>query len=228
MLAQRVFASFLCLFAAPSFAGELFPYTDYVVEVNGTVDGKPLEFYANEWWRWAYSMKQTESPVHDTDGSFCDVNQEGPVWYLGGAFGDTYIKRKCDIPAGKHLFFPIINLVVATYPDEEQTCQAAKVKATAAAQGFQFIRAFINGTKVDYPERYRVGSKECFNLLGRVPAKFQAPSMEPSATDGYWLMLKPLPSGSHTIQFSGLHIFEPYNETSMVQNVYYELNVRPE
>ena len=53
----------------------------------------------------------------------------------------------------------------------------------------------INGLKGN-----RVTSPACFNLAERVKG---APKVEPTASNGYWLALRPLPKGKHTLRFGG-------------------------
>src|SRR5205823_4113742 len=52
-------------------------------------------------------------PWWDTAGEFADLGQSGPVWFLaGGAWGYT---KNVTVPAGKALFFPLID-VIDDYP----------------------------------------------------------------------------------------------------------------
>ena len=50
-----------------------------------------------------------ENPVFDTSGQYCALRQVGDVWFLAGAFGGPPVVRNCEVPAGKSLFFPLIN-----------------------------------------------------------------------------------------------------------------------
>jgi len=216
------------LLAQPTFANDEFSVFEAVVEHNETIAGKPMHSYANEWWKWALSMQQASSPVLDETGKHCAVNQSGPVWFLTGGVGSAQLHRQCTIPANKHLFFPVINVVTFTSPEEERSCAAAIHEVAVASTGFVHMSAFVNGRPIQYVERFRLGSKECFNLYERVPAEFDAPSVAPSATDGYWIMLRPLPAGKNTIQFMGHHADSQGPYSGMLQSIYYELDVLPE
>ncbi len=66
------------------------------------------------WWSWAVSAPVGGNPIQDEDGSLCNLGQSGPVWFLAGNFGGTTV-RSCDVPAGKSIFFPIVNFYV-NYP----------------------------------------------------------------------------------------------------------------
>ncbi len=50
------------------------------------------------------------NPVEDNTGKFCGLGQSGPVWFLAGTFGGT-VERTCTIPAGKALFYPLVNSI---------------------------------------------------------------------------------------------------------------------
>ena len=58
-----------------------------------------------------------------------------------------------------------------------------------------------------------------------VPEQYNAPERYPAATDGYWLMLKPLSKGKHQLKFSASYSREgePYGE--MMQDIEYVLEV---
>ena len=207
---------------------EDFSLHDYLIAREGFVDGKPLDHYVNEWWKWAYSMQQSKSPVLDPSGEFCGVNQSGPVWFLAGGMGTAQHHRRCEVPAQKYIFFPVINLVSYTPPEEERSCKDARLVVGKGATGFRGMSVFVNGRPVNYIERFRISSAECFNLFERVPAQFEAPSVFPSATDGYWVMLRPLPPGPNIIQFMGYHMDSSGPYAEMFQNIYYDLEVLPE
>jgi len=225
----RLCLTIACLFSAQSTAaGAPFSISDYIVELDEEVGGNSLHTYANEWWKWAYSMQQNQSPIRDRNGSHCGVNQQGPVWYLAGGFGTTKIDRACVLPAQKHIFFPVINIVHYTPPDSDITCEEAKKRAAENNNNFVYIRVFLNGSQLENAQRFRLASKECFNLFERVPEEFNAPSVAPSATDGYWIMMKPLPPGTHKLEFRAFYTNQGTSYGDMVQNISYELTILAE
>jgi hypothetical protein len=60
--------------------------------------------------------------------------------------------------------------------------------------------AELDGRSFGRLDEHRVASDGCFDLAARAQG---APKMEPSASDGYWLALPPLPKGKHTLRFGG-------------------------
>lgn len=200
---------------------------DYAAEPSATIEGRNLPTLANEWWMWAYSMQQAQSPVRDLDGRHCGVNQAGPVWYLAGGFGSSKISRSCTIPAQKHIFFPVINMLTYAPPGSAMTCEQAKAGAARNNNNYVQLRVSLNGSLLENPRRFRAASEACFDAYARVPAEFDAPSVEPSATDGFWILLEPLPPGKHELSFQAFYTTQESSFGDMVQNISYELTILP-
>lgn len=222
---RSLVAAVLFFSAQPIHAEAAFSISDYVVELDEVVEGSALNVYANEWWKWAYSMQQSQSPVRDQSGLYCGVNQLGPIWYLAGGFGSSKIQRACTLPADKHIFFPVINMLVYPPPGSTLTCEQAKGAAAENNNDFVYIRVSINGSELENAERFRLASNECFNVYERIPKEYEAPLAAPSATDGYWVMLKPLPPGRYNLEFRAFYTKTDSEYGDMVQNISYDLTV---
>lgn len=227
-ISRLIFIVAYLLFAQSAAADTPLSISTYVVERDEEVSGNSLYSFTNEWWKWAYSMPLDQSPVRDRNGLHCGVNQQGPVWYLAGGYGTSKIDRLCTLPAQKHIFFPVINMVYFTPPGVVQNCEIAKKNAAQNNNDFVYIRVFLNGSELENAERFRLASKECFDLFERVPQMYNAPSAAPSATDGYWIMLKPLPAGMHKLEFRAFYTNQDASHGDMVQNISYELTVLAE
>jgi hypothetical protein len=164
------------------------------------------------WWQWALSGPLATNPILDPDGSYCDLAQSGPVWHLAGNFGGT-TERACTVPAGKAVFFPIVNFY-ANYP-----CPPEFGFEPAPGQTLEeFLREFagsvidgainmaveVDGTSLTDLTEYR-GTSDLFLLdihpewAALDPCVTGEP--QPAVTDGYWLMLAPLAPGGHTLHF---------------------------
>jgi hypothetical protein len=214
----------LAIFSQPAAAGP-FPVDDYVVELGEKVDGRDLSAFVNDWWQWAYSMPDTDSPLRDTTGTNCGVNQQDSVWYLAGGVGSSRISRSCTVPPGQYLFFPVINMLIYTPPGVFATCADTKAAAARNNDRFVYIRVSVDGARVRDAERFRLASTDCFNLTERVEAPYPVPAYAPSATDGYWLMLRPLPPGRHRLEFQAFYTNPDEDFGGMVQNISYELTI---
>ncbi|GAB3347340.1 hypothetical protein [Lysobacter tyrosinilyticus] len=150
------------------------------------------------WWRWALS--QPIPPYLDPDGRLCQMGQGGPVWFLAGTDGTFTARRKCVIPKGKHVLIPVINMYYpyhAAASDPEHTHPCEILQARAAVNNDHLVSAvvLIDGKPVPDVKRYRVRSDGCFALDTSVPIEESITA----ASDGYWLMLKPLSPGRHVV-----------------------------
>lgn len=73
------------------------------------------------WWQWAMSMPISFDevdpiihPFNDPTGEACGNGQgDGPVFFLAGTWIGP-VERRCKVPAGQALFFPIINVECST------------------------------------------------------------------------------------------------------------------
>jgi hypothetical protein len=196
-----------------------------VLPPDSIISDRDLAWYAQDWWQWAFSMQTDQSPIRDTDGRLCGVNQDGPVWYLAGGFGTARIHRTCTVPAGRFLFFPIINTVVTTAPGQTRTCD--EVRAEAARNNGQFVHLMveIDGIRIPDLQRTRIAPETCFNLAGRASPDLEPRSFYPTATDGFWVMLSPLPPGDHRLEFRAFYTNPDSPEGNAVQNISYDLVV---
>ena len=68
--------------------------------------------WSAKWWQWAMAMPFDHSPLAET--ADCSEGQSGPVWFLGGSFVSAEAVRNCTVPAGKAIFFPVLNVECST------------------------------------------------------------------------------------------------------------------
>jgi hypothetical protein len=63
------------------------------------------------WWQWALERPTSENPqVGEYSGGIkCDGNSGQGLWFLAGTLDGSSVTRTCTAPAGKSLFFPIVN-----------------------------------------------------------------------------------------------------------------------
>jgi len=200
---------------------------DVTMQPDQIVDGQQVTEYVNSWWQWTYTMPPETSPVRDYTGEHCHVGQKGEVWFLAGGYGSSTINRVCEVPADKYLFFPIINMVYfPRYENSNYTCDQAK--ASAALNNDKLLDIFVelDGVQAWNPASTRMSSNECFDLLGKVPSEYNPPKIYPAASDGYWLMLKPLTKGTHILKFQAGYGRDNGAFGRMAQDIEYKLIVR--
>lgn len=199
---------------------------DILIGGDDRVAGFLQSTYVNMWWQWAASMPSSESPVRDTVGIHCGVNQAGPVWFLAGGYGSSKIHRTCDIPSDKYIFFPVINMVY--FPQNEyskRTCDSVKKEAALNNHYLTAFKVLIDDHKFVNPAFYRQASDKCFDLAARAPGVDKYPRAYPAATDGYWIMLKPLSVGKHHIAFRAEYTNPSEDYGLMIQDIVYDINI---
>lgn len=167
-----------------------------------TYGGSYGEFSAR-WWQWLLSIPKATNPILDASGANCGVGQVDDVWFLAGTFGGTAI-RSCTVPAGKPIFFPLIN-ASNFKPFGNETILDLRAGAGAIVDSVNSRYCYINGSACD---SYRVRSPA---FTYKAPARALLPpgwasvggQSDPIVSDGYWTLLSPLSPGQHTIRFGG-------------------------
>lgn len=201
-------------------------YHPLIVSVDENVDGKTQNEYVNIWWQWTVTMSDETSPVRDNTGKYCHVNQSGDVWFLAGGYGISKIKRHCIIPEGKHIFFPIINMAYWPQNDESKTCEDVKNEAALNNSELYFVYAELDGQSIPNLRNNRIKSKNCFDLHELFAKSHKAKKVYPSATDGYWLMLKPLAKGKHELKFNAQYHHKTAIHGNSMQDIEYIIEVK--
>lgn len=160
--------------------------------------GRTYGEWSAQWWQDA---------VRVTTLAGCPMASAGPhnqVWLLAGTTGGS-ATRSCTVPTGKAILFPIINAECSTAEGNGTTEQQLRDCARALMDQVTVVAATVDGaslhglTPPNSP--YRVESP-LFNFDALSGNPFGIPTgTTPSVSDGYWIMLHPLPPGVHTIHF---------------------------
>lgn len=188
------------------------------------IDGKPIAEFANIWWQWTYSIPKELSPVRDLTGEHCQQGQFQGVWFLAGGFGSSTIRRKCEIPDGKYIFFPVINMAYWNPVGGALSCEQVKELAALNNDNLISIDVTLDSVGASNPAHTRLASEQCFDLLGLTPATLNPPKLYPA--DGYWVMLKPLSKGVHHLKFQAKYDRENGAYSQMAQDIEYELTIK--
>ena len=205
-----------------------------VVSPHDKVAGLTYGEWGAAWWQWLLPIAPcstgfdpnhptvcagTPAPTLDPTGDECAVDQSGPVWFLAGTSYNTLLfgppKRKCTVPAGKHIFFPIVN-VIDDWPcppafnfnpppgrslEDYLTQDAANIIGGVTA-----LEVTVDGVPMKQPFKYRATS-QLVGFTAEAGWQFNDPCVtgtpQVGVADGYWIMLRPLPGGKHTLHFRG-------------------------
>jgi hypothetical protein len=191
------------------------------------VDGITYPRLIAEWWQWAYALPL--APYLDPDGSLCELGQNGPVWFLAGTDGSFDARRECDVPVGKHLFVPIINvaqnLAVSRHPmdpaGERDSCGQLESGLHLRDEQLVDVTVLLDGVRVEDLREHHVASDGCFPLYPDVVDDRGPVPM--AASDGYWLLIEPLAAGRHTLTVKANYQGFGGSEQGMIQNFEYIL-----
>ncbi|MBA4217982.1 MAG: hypothetical protein V3V71_05850 [Roseateles sp.] len=181
----------LLLAAAPAAQAQ----TAALIAPGKALAGASQEEWSRRWWRWALSFDDDEGPIADADGSQCGAGQSGPVWFLAGSYGTARTVRRCHVPAGKTLFFPLVNTLTLEPEDQDESCTSLKRRAAALAQP-QGLVLEVNGKRFRGLEAHRQATRRCFHVFSDDDTL--------AAGNGFYVALGPLKPGRYTLNFGGI------------------------
>lgn len=193
--------------------------------------GKTYSQWSAEWAEWAYAEPSATNAIKDTTGDYCDLNQDDPkVWFLAGSFGETGVVRNCTIPAGRALFYPLIEggWIDCPLPSTDSDTPEEIIRQIIAfgrddtsllvstLDGFPvssgLMKAGEETTSIGRINTVRTQSPVFTvdlpenNVVGDAgcgQATYPAGISGRQIIDGYWVMLPPLTPGDHVLKLRG-------------------------
>lgn len=201
-----------------------------VLAITGNLDGRTYGQLSAQWWVWALGVKTFDD---------CTMNQSGQMWFLAETTGGRAVTRRCTVPAGKNIMFPIFNVEWSVAEAEaqlqatigESSCLVpdsngnfitgtsdAALQACATAQANHAtnadatLEADIDGRMLQNPTNYRAVSPPfAFTAVAGNPFRV-CKCTSPSVADGFWIILDPpLTAGTHIIHFKAVVPFPEIN-----------------
>ncbi len=160
------------------------------------VAGASQEEWSKRWWRWALSFDDEDSPVADRDGRYCAQGQSGAVWFLAGTYGTGRTVRSCRVPAGKTLFFPLVNSTAYEPDDADEACASLKQRAARLIPAPDALLLEVNGKRFRALESHRLATRRCFRV--------GEDNDTLAAGNGFYVALGPLKKGRYTLNFGGI------------------------
>lgn len=194
----------------------------YLYPAHSVVGGNSMEDWAVTNWKMTF-----ETPVHGSDGvsirnpAFDETGDQAAQGNLDGAFmlfgtitGGNVVRSNVSIPAGKPIFVPIAGIEFSNYDTpnadfslpgtytQAELAQFAKLSALSIASRGE-LHVNIDGRPVATlaahrefaPIHYTLPDED--NVLQNFGLDFTGPV--DASVDGYYVMLKPLSPGEHTI-----------------------------
>lgn len=156
--------------------------------------------------KWALGAPASGNPLLDEDGVLAQVGNNGPVFFVAGSILGAPTVRTFTVPAGRPIFFPVINnLLIETPPPEcagSVACALARVSpfiddATALKATLDGLNLLATGVSA-----FRQTSSALFSIALPDDNLFGAPKGSYDAvSDGYWVAVEGLSAGPHTLAF---------------------------
>lgn len=218
-----------------------------VLSVDSPHYGSTYGEWSKVWWQWALSQPLPQNPLVDDTGVNAANGQQGPVWFLGGKYCAAVIPanptctpvatadRTVTVPAGKALFFPILNGEAdnlgspKTYNETELRTFAKENMDLGENMVAEIDGIPISGLGSALTTQYRVTSQafnyhipdnNIYSLFG---FDFPKQTVKGAVADGVFLMLAPLSVGQHKIHFAGKTVQN--GATLFALDINYTINV---
>ena len=185
------------------------------------------------WWKWALQTPAAVNPLTDTTGAHCGQGQSGAVWFLAGTLGGDPVTRRCTVPFGRILFFPLVNSFYGAFlNDAPDTRTEAYVRAAAACTQPADITLHVDGIRIPGAKQFFTGTPGSLsplfdiqlpadNIYGVDEATVPELKLSPSSEQGYYFFLPPLPRGKHTVHWVATGCLP-----DTVQDITYQLTIR--
>jgi hypothetical protein len=164
------------------------------------VNGVSQSTLSMRWWQWAWSFSDGTGPISDLSGKDCAAGQPADIWFLAGTYGDEPVSRTCRMPAGRPLFFPLVNYVYFPTDKKQHSCASMRREVAKLTDDVENLQLELNGKPLRVSRAHRQAPTDCFDLgVNQRPPK----RISPSAANGYYVALAPLTKGTYKLRFSG-------------------------
>ena len=201
--------------------------------------GKTYAQWSAEMWKWLYSLPIDRNPLYGSADP--SAGQSSNVWFLGGVYtngvlGGTAV-RNTIIPDGRAIFIPLLSWESSTAEGNGSGYGQLFANSQFLIDHATNLSITIDGQPVQNIEHYRAQSQlytwgplPTNNVFGD-PVNFPAGLTSLSVADGYYVMLAPLPAGTHTLHFTGgiktsVANGDPFDSESEL-DITYNLTVMP-
>jgi hypothetical protein len=179
------------------------PLTPEVFLKGSKPYGTAYEDWMIKWWQWDMSIPKEQHPKANPNLTKCPVGESGPVSFLTQSLqGESHYA--CTIPAG-HAILLSISTGECTTDDAHSNSLADLIKCATEGDKYLTFEATVDGVRLNGlgPDQNYAISR-LFNMT--VPKDnaydLQNPGTFKAVTGGYFLFLKPLPTGEHSVNIA--------------------------
>jgi hypothetical protein len=168
--------------------------------------------------------KHLPNPTFYSTGQYCNVGQSGPVWFLAEpalGTGSDGVVEQCKVPTGRYIMVPLLTAECSNLEPSPQFIPSpctddTSCRLCARALANTIIPRSLHASVDDIAVTDLQGTPSAFRFQSplfyfTIPERnwFMGESDAAragtgySVSDGYWLMIKPLSPGSHTVHVEG-------------------------
>jgi hypothetical protein len=166
--------------------------------------GHTWQYWTTRWWQWFLSIPKVKYPAIDNiDSNYYDEQSDPNVCFLASTTGGR-VERTIKIPSGKAILYPVINVTISNSEDPTLNNDMEMISFVKShIDDIVKKQASIDGEQLFISEKFRVQSP---------PFKFSYPPNNifgaragptRGVGDGYWIFLRPMKPGEHTISTYG-------------------------
>jgi hypothetical protein len=179
----------------------------------------PYKEWGMKFFQWWLSNPKTINPLTTSEHGIsyeCFIGVADHVVFLADpmvslALGPP-VTYNCTIPADRPIL--VLGITELCYYDEIRRTDASLQQCIHARNDYAQNDILIDGKRVENVDRFRF-TTDFFNLTWPSNNIFEEPKQgNPFTTaktllDGWWVMLRPLPPGNHTIEVGVTQIIPP-------------------
>jgi len=186
--------------------------------------GLPMATWGQLINQWIYAQPFDVNPAYDQTGADCAIDQHGPAWFIPPIFAPPGTHhpiiqdatRTCTVPAHHSLLLDIGSIVddypcpdpTFTPPPGESLYDFLTADAKPVMDTVNELDVTVDGTRVPDVLSYRFHSADLFYIKGDLSLQpvldgCITGAYQPAIIDGFFMMVKPLRPGLHTIIVHG-------------------------
>jgi hypothetical protein len=166
--------------------------------------GYSWQYWTTRWWKWFLSIPKENSPALDSTGKGSTINQADPrVWFLASTVNGRAV-RTVNVPSGKALLFPIINVTISHSEDPTLNNDAEMISFVKThMDDIVKKQASIDGKALLISEKFRIQSPpfDFYYPPNNIFGAREGPTR--GVGDGYWIFIKPMEPAKHIIRTYG-------------------------
>jgi hypothetical protein len=186
--------------------------------------------HIENFWKWTLGIPAKDNPINDPTGEKCatgQLNTNSSVFYLTFNNGGVS-ERTCEVPAGKGLFIPVMQVELSDKDTPGATIEELKLSAKTDQDSVNSLYLKIGGKEYNFDDlrKYRTDTdgfdvnyadNGIFGIVEGGPTK--------AVADGYYIMTDPLQQGNYTVHYkSSLSCLDPgCAEPNFAQDIKYNI-----